>query len=1155
MADCYLRKEIGSNVFKKMKDPAQSRYFNIMSNYYDTAWKYGIGQNASKTKTYGKGGAAGSGIHLPEDFQEQNIASMDKIREQMGTSKAMTYISNIANIDKQLKESISSDKAKELKEEKDMNVRALYSLGQTQAGRTEIIGDLTSVFKDREKAVAYYEGIIENYGNSPSTGLPYASPKTENADVYLMLKQWRDTPYLIDNAKDKAIVDSYLNKIEYGHPILEKDFPELQTLITTYNTPEKLAAAKENEYYASKKNDLYDFLKDEKNGLTPSQSNTYWNIYNDIKDGKPLQDWEMNKLSERYPEFRETIDMADQKIEKSLRELMEEVDKGGSGGGRAGQPSEGSKAFTKATVEGLNDDKVLGQGLFASIIALWNKETPAIAPFVGQGIEDANIFTPKSFGPRITNKEGTDDQGLFTYNPITGMAGLSFLPDIPGIVISPITKTVFGYDAVTGHTARPTVGDWVSTILTAAGAAEARGVNVLGTARTTVSDFFSSNLGRFPGGKATTGVADDIIKSGTKAADDLAGVTKDSINKAFINDLNKVQHTYESIGTKNYPSYITESGKKFSSMDDVVSYLTAKRDVAISSLDDMARESTKINNYVSSAKTLTDDVLKEGAKYTDDFWANMEKAMGSGTEKALENYGVAQAGSKGIFGFLPESLQGPAKTVAAIGAGYLGLLGTVGFGGFLVMDDQMQFDEFPITNGLKEGYFASASAAMAADQHKHNTWQFGSALLAELVTLPFAAIDKATGLQTQHNLPVVGQVITAYQAYGQRGERAAYDISQYGLWKGDYKTGRPSTREEIVDWYDLHKNDKTLFPNPPTGDSYNTVKHSYYKAVANNKNYDADVKQISQMEGTPLSQILGNKDWQKADEKTGIKGQGQGTGFGVNQPVSGVLGKSVSDRINTLLGDKTLDSFQIKTLGETFKIPGIDKLNNLLSSDKIQEAKEYLSSKLAEVVPGYKPYEKSAWSTPGSNYKPDRSGICLSACQNACQTAQVYRSNNCGSSQFSAFNVGSGSGGGEAHGGGECREYGCEAVAESRAILCGEGTSCGSKQVVGCAACESAAEALQTLRCGESSTPQPSCGYDLSGVNIAEGTSAGGLPVEKTPEGNVPMEYCAGGSEICSQGESCDSSDISAAQASCHGCETVWQMGCMSKELGMRKKK
>jgi len=1092
MADCYLRKEIGSNVFKKMKDPAQSRYFNIMSSYYDTAWKYGIGQNAAKTKTYTpRGGAAGSGRTLPEDFQEQNKGSMDKLREQMGNGKAVDFFKTLAD-------------EKASKEDKEWATRGIAQLVQTENGKQEVTSILSSMFKGDDKKVAdyldyyrTYEPYDWRYANDKS-GVP-KSVKTEQADVYIQLKNFVSMPYLITDPYDKKIFESYLAKIETGDPILEKDLPKLQELIGKYNTPEALAKA------AAK-------ASGDENG------------------------------------FAEAVGKADEKIEKSLRELMEEVDKGGPGGGGAGQPSEEARAFAKATVEGLNDDRVLGQGLFASIMAVWNKEAPAIAPSAGQAIQDAGIFTPKTVGP-------------ITYNPITGMAGLSFLPDIPAMVISPITKTIFGYDAETGAAAKPTVGDWVSSILTFAGAAEARGVNVLGTARTTITDFFSSTSGKLgPGAKAGT-------KAAANAADDVAAVTKDSINKAFINDLNKVQHTYESIGTKNYPSYITESGKKFSSMDDVVSYLSAKRDIALSSLDDMAKESTKINNYVNTAKTMADDVLKEGGKYSDDFWTKMEQSMARGTGSALEDYGVAKVKTGGFISHLPESIQGPAKTVAAIGPGYLALLGAVGFGGFLVLDDQMQFDEFPITNGLENGNFASAAAAMAADQHKHNTWQFGTALLAELVTLPFAAIDKATGLQTQHNLPVVGQVITTYLSYEQRGERAAQNISRYGLWQGDFLTGRPSTREEIVDWYDKNKNDKTLFPNPPTKDTFNEVQHSYYKSVAENKNYDQEVKQVSYMGTTPLEKLLGKDDKQGGGGAGSPKGFGAMTGLGVGQSSPGVIpGKSISDRINTLLGDKTLDSFQIKTLGETFKIPGVDQLNNLLSSDKIQEAKEYLTNKLAEVVPGYKPYEKSAWKTPGANYSPDRSGICLSACQAACQSAQVFRNTSCGATQFSAFNVGSGSGGGdsvllcgggEAHGGGDCREYGCEATAESRAILCGEGGSCGSKQVVGCAACESAAEVLPQLKCGESSTPQPSCGYDLSGYNVGCSREAGGLPTENkgSQGGSVPMEYCSGGAEVCSQSESCDSSDIAAAESACQGCETVWQMGCMSKELGMRKKK
>ncbi len=1115
MADCYLRKEIGSNVFKKMKDPAQSRYFNIMSSYYDTAWKYGIGQSASQNKTYTpRGGAAGSGRTLPSDFQEQNKGSMDKLREQLGTGQAVDYFKVLAD-------------EKASKAEKETATRAIAQMVQTDNGKQEVAAILTNMFKGDDKKVAdyldyyrTYEPYDWRYANDKS-GVP-KSVKTEQADVYIQLKNFVSMPYLITDPYDKKIFESYLAKIETGDPILEKDLPRLQELIGKYNTPEALAKA-------------------------------------------------AAKASGDEKGFAEAVGNADEKIEKSLKELMEEVDKGGTGGGGAGQPSEEARAFAKATVEGLNDDRVLGQGLFASIMAVWNKEAPAIAPFVGRGIEDANIFTPKTFGPRIPNASGTDDQGLFKYNPITGMTSLSFLPDIPAMVISPITKVIFGYDAVTGDTAKPTVGDWVSSILTFAGAAEARGVNVLGTARTTVTDFFSSTSGKLgpgtkAGAKAAANAADDVAaKAGTikEAVKNLS-----EVDEWALKQIRGIEKGWEAIGPKNYPNY-TVGGKSFASVDDAISWINAQKSILTGSLDDIAKESGKIDNYVKTAAKITDDVVKEGAKYGDDFFTSIKDAVAPGVKEGSTR-------SPGLFGLLPESLQGPAKTVAAVGAGYLGLLGAVGFGGFLVLDDQMQFDEFPITNGLRNGNFVSAVSAMAADQHKHNTWQFGSALLAELVTLPFAAIDKATGLQTQHNLPVVGQVISTYQSYGQRGERAAYDLARYGLWEGDFRTGKPASREDIVDWYDQHKNDKTLFPNPPAKDEFNKeVKHSYYLAVAQNKNYDEDVQRVSAMGGTPLEQLLGT-DKQGGGGAGSPKGFGAMTGLGVGQSSPGVIpGKSISDRINTLLGDKTLDSFQIKTLGETFKIPGVDQLNNLLNSNKLQEAKDYLSSKLAEIIPEYKPYEKSAWKTPGPNYKPDRSGICLSACQAACQSAQVYRSNNCGSSQFSAFKTGSGSGGGgsvllcgggEAHGGGECREYGCEAVAESRAILCGEGTSCGSKQVVGCAACESAAEALTQLRCGEGSgSGGGGCPYDLSNYSLQSGSTAGGMPIESTDEGGRPMDVAPRAaacdqvfqcSEYCSQGEwSCDSSDISAAEASCLGCETVWQMGCMSKELGMRKKK
>lgn len=1162
MANCYLRKEIGSNTFKKMKDPAQSRYYNIKSAYYDYAWQYGVGQNANQNKsTTTSGGAAGSGIKLPEDWQEQNKASMDKLREQMGTGQAVDYFKVLA------------DKSS-TKEEKDWASRAIAQLVQTDNGRHEVTAILGNMFKGDDQKVLDYLNYYTTYGDTTDKrGVP-KSTKTEQADVYTILKDFVNMPYLITSPYDKKILESYLAKIETGHPILEKDLPKLQTLIAKYNTPENLARSEENAYYATKQNWIYDMLKGEKNGLTASQENFYWDIYNDMKNGRALTQSQLDTLSKQFPEYRETVDMKEEAIEKSLGEIMEEADKAsgrgsGGGGGGGGQPSEEAKQYALGVIANLNDDKVLGQGLFASIIGVWNKEVPAIAPSAGQAIQDAGIYTPKTFGPTI-NKDGTEE-GLFRYNPMAGPIGgitLNIGPDIPAMVISPITKTIFGYDAETGKAANPTVGDWISTVLTFAGAAEARGMSLTGV-KGTVSDFFSSTSGRLgPGAKASAkaaNVADDVANQAAQKAGTIKESVKNlsEIDEWALKHIRNIEKGWESIGTKNYPNY-TVGGKSFASVDDAISWINAQKSILTSSLDDMAKESTKLNQYINTGGKLVDEVVEAGTKYGDDFFANMKASF----KGAMEEYGVAQSRSPGLREGLISRLPGALQPVANVLTDWK-VLSTVGFGGFLVMDNLMQFDEFPVSNGMKLGDFASAAAALKADQHKHNTWQFGSALLAELVTLPAYAVDKTFGTSIQANIPLLGQIISAYSTYGQRGERMANDMSRYGLWEGDFRTGRPTTREEIVTWYDQHKNDKTLFPNPPTSDTFNNIKHSYYKSVAENKDYDNQVKQISKFEDSPLTQILQGKD--KDGEGGGgagspQKGQGLMTGLRVNQIAPGVAGKSVSDRINTLLGDKTLDKFQIKTLGETFKIPGIDKLNDLLNSNKLQEAKDYLSNKLSEVVPGYKPYEKSAWKTPGSSFTPDRSGICLSACQNACQTAQVYRSNNCGSSQFSAFKTGSGSGGGgggsvllcgggEAHGGGECREYGCDAVAESRAILCGEGTSCGSKQVVGCAACESAAEALQALRCGESSTPQPSCGYDLSGYNISGDTTAGGLPVEVTPTGNVPMQYCSGGSEICSQSESCDSSDVEAAQASCQGCETVWQMGCMSKELGMRKKK
>lgn len=1211
MANCYLRKEIGSNTFKKMKDPAQSRYYNIKSAYYDYAWQYGVGQNAGQNKAYTpRGGAAGSGIHLPEDFQEQNIASMDKLREQMGTGKAMTYISNIANIDKQLQGNISADRAKELKEEKDMNVRALYSLSQTQAGRTEIIGDLTSVFKDREKAVAYYEGIIENYGNSSSTGLPYASPKTENADVYLMLKQWRDTPYLIDNAKDKAIIDSYINKIEYGHPILDKDLPELQTLVAKYNTSENHVRAEENAYYASKKNELYDMLKEENSGLSPSQTNYYWTIYNNINKGYALDENQRDAMDKLYPEYRESVVKVDEKItsenEKtktllanSVKETDDEIIKG---------------SITKA-LENSGKDEAKAYAMFLASSGLTD---PGI-PF--RTNDDANATMPNqptNLGPKEENKSWFDQPGLglnfqgvtlIEWNPVEWMYGSwdeykqkqdlwqqqheaawdkwsgNWIVDSLLLRNSEAwSKTITGTDPKTGEKAVPTRGDNLivatdiasfifspyiekATSWAVGKIAEKAGPYIDDITKTT-SRFSTDTTARVPGGtKVAKEATEEVTEQTAKTAKTLrADALGNKINNLAPEDrwaLDKIRNIktdIDTIGGKNYMRY-TIGENRFNSIDDATTWVNVQRDILKAS--GQAGEAGKF------IKAGTEELAKETVKTT-----SKEVTKESGRL------------SLPIFKELPTWAK--LSTAGFLFKEGLDLVGEYGFAGFITADTLMQFDSFPISDNMDKAKDpAAAAAALWARQ-----WKYDNLLEPQA--------NKVAWIQD--NLPILPHVFElikptwdtakdSQDAYHLDGRRYSEQLAYRGVWKGDWESGRPASAEEIVAWYDANKNNKAIFPNSGTYDYNNPVPHSFYTNLKKDANarteyntrlnymtfnevnreidkYNENVKIGRHDKLTTPEELKGkdSKDSGGGGAGSPQKGQGLMTGLGVNQIAPGVAGKSVSDRINTLLGDKTLDKFQIKTLGETFKIPGIDKLNDLLNSNKLQEAKDYLSNKLSEVVPGYKPYEKSAWKTPGSSFTPDRSGICLSACQNACQTAQVYRSNNCGYSQFSAFKTGSGSGGGgggsvllcgggEAHGGGECREYGCDAVAESRAILCGEGTSCGSKQVVGCAACESAAEALQALRCGESSTPQPSCGYDLSGYNISGDTTAGGLPVEVTPTGNVPMQYCSGGSEICSQSESCDSSDVEAAQASCQGCETVWQMGCMSKELGMRKKK
>jgi hypothetical protein len=1223
MADCYLRKEIGSNVFKKMKDPAQSRYYNIKSAYYDYAWQYGVGQNVSQNKAYTpRGGAAGSGSSLPIDAFDQNATSMDKLREQMGTGKATTYIANIAKIDEELKGYVSTTRAKELKEEKDMNLKALYTMSRTPEGKNEVIGDLASVLKkdkedttNHERAVAYFEGMIENYGNSPTTGVPYASAKTEQADVYLQLKQWRDTPYLIDNSKDRAIIDSYINKIEHGHPILDKDLPELLTIVAKYNTPENHARSEENAYYASKKNELYDMLKGENNGLTPSQNNYYWTIYNNINKGYALDENQRDAMDKLYPEYRESVVKVDEKITSETEKTKTLLANSGKE-----TNDEIIKGSIAKTLENSGKDEAKAYAMF---LASSGPTDPGI-PF--RTNDDANVTMPNqtlNIGPKEENKSWFDQPGfslnfqgvtLIDWNPVEWMYGswdeykqkqdlgqqqheAAWEKWSENWIVNSLllrnseawSKTITGTDPKTGEKVAPTRGDNLivatdiasfifspylekATSWAVGKIAEKAGPYVDDITKTT-SRFSTDTTARVPGGtKAAKEATEEVTEQTAKTlrADTLGNKLNNLApeDRWALDKIRNIKTDIDTIGGKNYMRY-TIGENRFNSIDDATTWVNVQRDILKTS--GQADEAGKF------IKAGTEELAKETIKTT-------SKEVTKETTKESGRLSLP------IFKELPTWAK--LSTAGFLFKEGLDLVGEYGFAGFITADTLMQFDSFPISDNMKDAKDpAAASAALWARQ-----WKYDNLLEPQA--------NKVAWIQD--NLPILPQVFELIKptwdtakdsrdAYRLDGRRYSEQLAYRGVWKGDWESGRPASAEEIVAWYDANKNNKSIFPNSGAYDYNNAVPHSFYTNLKKDANarteyntrlnymtfnevnreidkYNENVK-IGRQDKLTTPEELKGKDDKDSTNKGLLRPLlfSWGTGLGVNQPLTGVLGKSVSDRINTLLGDKTLDSFQIKTLGETFKIPGIDKLNNLLSSDKIQEAKDYLSSKLAEVVPGYKPYEKSAWSTPGSNYKPDRSGICLSACQNACQTAQVYRPNNCGTSQFSAFNVGSGSGvggscgGGEAHGGGECREYGCEAVAESRAILCGEGGSCGSKQVVGCAACESALEALTQLRCGESSgSGGGGCAYDLSNYSLQSGSSAGGAPIEKTDEGNKPMEVAPRASacdqvaqcnEFCSQGEWCDSSDISAAEASCHGCETVWQMGCMSKELGMRKKK
>lgn len=1123
IGNCYLSKQIGSNTFKRVK--TFSKVFQTESSFYNTAYNYGIGQAVNQSYggggSGGRGGAAGSGRYLPEDFREQTNKSVQDLRDyaakkegELAPTTQGKYGPSTQNINTLT--FVGKDGKTYAYDNLDLkDINSLLGGSKDFIDYYKIAINPDSSYTQREAAQKAMQNIIindPNYQNFMSRAIlvdsekqqgvktvkgEYAYPEKYNLygaqyyDVALFIEGIAKNPYLDVNPAERQLLIKFAEGLKVGDVLLEEDLQRIQPIIDRALSAESIANKEENDFYKTKKNEIYDFIKSPNNGLSPSQLKAFEEAYGRIDKGLPLTDADKKLLDPYYGwsnnirEIEKQIDQNNKTIDGEIKK-QEEKDEGG--------PSSINFSSDLITPE------VMGTSLFTLQLLDWNNEV---------GLNDKPSPDGGIFGKinSLLNAEGINlfqlpdnantQTGIDVIRMIGGGMGKTFGgPIVADFILkgqNSILKTVAGLD-IYGNVAKPTIGENIDAALNFIGlfAPLIKGTKVA----TAATEFLGSrSAGLFSGlrgsaaAKSTTTATTtipNVVKTTTTRADDITRMLDDLYIKTANNPVEaaKLKPTIDALQAElktlttpaapgsNIPRFnqypknvqdellrITKCGMGEIPGTEIIKKQEPGKPVLITYRDLLTgqkyiRKIEQLDFYervigqAMAQKNLADDaakVITEGITKGFDELARSISSIPRG-QPSTTAFGLLEKGS--TAGRIYDLGMGGAKAVTT-GLGFMGLLG---FAGFYVYDTLTQFRPMQIQQALDQGRYGDA-VKLTYDWEEKQKWGGKIAELTRMIPTPIKDI-----------FPTVYMAEWGWKTTTTNMEDKKNTMDRiYGIWNTDTNTHRD--RAGLEKWYVENRNDKSIFPNAPAKDEYNNGKgpmHAYYSDKRLGW-YEEDIENIRRNDGG-----------------------GGGGGYKPSQ-----LTNMAPSPLKILEVLKTSDKNEVKDIADIYGID-IGKIN---LSEKLDEAKDLITKTIGG-VPSNAPWKDNRttakqledlkrWDVPSQGQRQ----ICLSACQASAQggvnpqcTALQY-GHGITRDDISSRDSGSG---------------GCEAVLESWDILHG-GKGCGSTQTVKCSMCENAAEALSLLR--EASR----CGFDFD--NILEGTTAGGVPVQTIDHGNVPMEF------------------------------------------------
>lgn len=930
-----LRRQLGSNVFKK-QPKAVSYYGQTMSSYYNNAYQY-VNESIkeyTKTSTYttstGGGGSGGGGSSAPNP-QENTRRVEDELRKQMVKSEEtinkymnLGYVPFIGEDGQVYQFSILPSEGQKENPLMDYMYR---TPGFQEAFKVAL--DPTSNFSDRREAleqmqnmvalempnlppeagkyVAYAYSEVNPYGKdvmeyySPTS---YYMPSAKNYDIGQWLFSIADNPFNDLTPYDRTQVRNAANAVSTGNFIQYSNYENtLKPIIEKANSPENIIRTEEGKYYLEKKDEIYNLINDPNSGLSPAQRRDYQEIWNNLENKKPLSDKQFDLMYERFPEVRDNISTFD----GSVQDMITIITNASSTLGGTTPKTEGNsstpddKDIIPSEAQNLADPKNTGLSALGGILYfLGSEQTSLNKAITGEESKGISTFSPSSL-PIFSNVS----------LQIGGMGGMGGVT-VGGFEINPaswildcFTKTVFGTD-VYGRPSEPTGTDYVGTALLAlqigSGVAAANGVSFLATLRNAPVV-----------GKYVTMIDDALSHATSKVADKADELLSYHNRKppGFTMQENKIASYLPEDQIINMPKNTPTTPPSSGIRPDPLNFPSTSPPTSPLNVPPGSPGTGNINIYgnVQEVKnfpgvTGRGGQVLSGVKQTVDDQVKFVQTNVTTLQETMDETSILKVLNSidDKLGTLPKQIARESGWVSKIPyfkdhptqlkivSTYMGLTSLIAFNGFYVTDTLMQFDDISIGDAMEKGDFSGAVGRLNAYSEKHTGVQFAAALLTELAVLPFATMDAILGTSFSHYMPMFGATITAYGDYEGKGTARAADLVRYGLWVGDFNTGRPATRAEIEVWYNANKNDRSLFPNSAGSkqDVHNTVKHSYYQAVINDEEYDTKVRNITvATKNTPLKQVLSNIFPKKDDVKP--TGQGVGTGFGVLQPSTGII--------------------------------------------------------------------------------------------------------------------------------------------------------------------------------------------------------------------------------------------------------------------------